>query len=170
MVFRVGQMGRSPNLKAPRVIISRLAQEVVNGVVRFFKGGVVANHMVANLVRALAVYMAVMDTVDDHMLTPLGEGLLAKSFICAMVEAPCALSIVAMGDVPVLVVADTALQRVCGGGAYDLSSGQVDSPVSLFVHGVYLSCMYSEERAGGLAWGVPLTSVSILYHILKPNW
>lgn len=179
MVFRVGQMGRSPNLKAPRVITSRLAQEVVNGVVRFFKGGVVANHMIANLIRALAVYMAVMDTVDGHMLTPLGEGLLAKSFICAMVEAPYALSVVAMGDIPALVVADTALQRVYGSGAYDLSSGQVDSPVSLFVHGVYLSCMYSEGEACSrdkattyprLPSGRPPFSVSILYHILKPNW
>lgn len=107
------------------------------------------------------------------MLTPSLEGLRAKSFVCAVVEAPLALVIVAMRDVPALIMRDTAAKRVYGRTAYDFASGQVDSPVSLSMHGVYLVSMYSEGEACSqekvttvprLPSGRPPFSVSILYH------
>ena len=96
-----------------------------------------------------------------------------------MVEAPLALAIVAMRNVPALIMADAALKRICGSGAYDLSSGQADSPMSAFVHDVYLTSMYSEGEACSqekvttvprLPSGRPPFSVSILYHTMEVNW
>ena len=108
-----------------------------------------------------------------HMLTPSLEGLRAKSFVGTVVETPLALVIVAVADVPALIMRDTAAEGVHRRTAYDLASGQVDSPVSLSVHDVYLVSMYSEGEACSrdkattyprLPSGRPPFSVIILYH------
>lgn len=97
------------------------------------------------------------------MLTPSLEGLRAKSFICAMVEAPIAFTI-AVADVPTLVALDMAAKAIACGGTENLASAKVDSPMSASGHDVYLISMYSA------VWGVPLTSVSILYHKAIGIW
>lgn len=82
-----------------------------------------------------------------HMRTSSTEALRAKSLIRAVVETPLALVIVAVSDVPTLIVRDTATKGVHSRTAYNLASGQVDSPVSLSMHGVYLVSMYSAVGA-----------------------
>jgi len=88
------------------------------------------------------------------------EGLIEQSLIRAVMKAPCALGVIAVGYIPALISAETAFERINGRAAYDLSSGGIICPVSLFVHGVYLSCMYSE----GEQEVSPRASPQPLYH------
>lgn len=94
-------------------------------------------------------------------------------------ETPLALVVVAVGDIPALIMRDTAAEGVHRRTAYNLASGQVDSPVSLSMHGVYLVSMYSEGEACSrdkattyprLPSGRPPFSVSILYHKAVGIW
>lgn len=56
---------------------------------------------------------------------------MAQTLVGAVVEAPLALDIVAVRDVPRLAAADVALQRVNGRATDNLARSQIVSPMSL---------------------------------------
>ena len=145
VVLGVRQMRSRPNLKAPFIITRTLAQEIADGGTCLLEGGVVANHMVAALIGAVAVDMAVVYAIDGHMPTLLSrEGLRAKPLICTVVETP-RLPRIAVCSIPRHVTADMAAKGVDGGGAENLARLGAISPMSASgCHRQYLTSMYSE--------------------------